>query len=114
MEAHSASCRHIPHRHAIAQLCVNNRTNQDAVAGLEGLPPLVSMVSSGSSPPDVQMHSARALAELRCHAERDLCLRLVLCLLLSAALSQVVELGSARSLPGNATSGADPRLPQLR
>ena len=60
----SAQCMGL---HAIAQLCMNNRVNQDAVATLDGLPPLVGLITSGSSGPNVQMYTARALAELVKH-----------------------------------------------
>ena len=57
--------------HALAQLAMNNIYNQDAVMILEGLPPLVLIVSSGSSTPDVQMYAARAIAELVKHNHKN-------------------------------------------
>ena len=53
--------------HALAQLATNNQANQDAIAQLDGMPPLVAIVSSGSSPPETQTQAARALAELVKH-----------------------------------------------
>ena len=53
--------------HALGQVCMNNRANQDEVARLEGLPPLALLVSSGATPPEVQKYACRALAELVRH-----------------------------------------------
>ena len=61
---HSAQCMAL---HALANVAMDNLSNQDEIARLEGLPPLISLLSSGSSAPDVQMYAARALAALVKH-----------------------------------------------
>ena len=57
--------------HALAELTTNNRENQDAIDALEGLPPLVHLISAGVAPPQVQTYAARALAALVKHNEKN-------------------------------------------
>ena len=57
--------------HALAELATNHRGNQDAIAGLEGLAPLVTLISAGGASPDVQTYAARTLAQLVKHNEKN-------------------------------------------
>ena len=57
--------------HALAELTTNNRENQEAIDALEGLPPLVHLISAGVAPPQVQTYAARALAALVKHNEKN-------------------------------------------